>query len=421
MPDTPPTEHRPGHSPRGGIARPAVVYALLFGGVGAYFPYLSIYLQSTGLDIGMVGALIGLHAAVSLVAAPAWGALADGIGDVRGPILAAGILATIAAILLAVVAGPLAVAATIAFLAAATAGTTPMVDSRAVRMAGQRDRFGRARAWGSAAFVAVAIPAGVLIGRTGPQGMFLIYAPLLFATGLMGWLLLRLPDADRDSPGGRDARRGIGRVAGLALAGLAPATILGVLRQPRLGMFFVAMTVIWIAHATLMGFVSLRIVALGGDPTIVGATWSVGAILEVPLMLAFPAFVRRFGAERLIVVGALAFALRAIFIAVAPTPELILVASAFGGIGFSFVYLGAVVWVASSVRRDVQATAQGIFSGTSVSIGAILGSVVGGAIGGALGLPALFAIAAAGFVVGAVLVWLALAGGASRPSAIGSQ
>ena len=411
QPPSPPPDSAPGPRPApppGGLVRPAIVYETLFGAVGAFVPYIAIYLSSTGLDLGTVGALIALHAAVSLVAAPSWGALADGIGDVRGPVLAAGLLAALAAGLLAIAVAPPALALGMILLAAASAGIIPLVDSRAVRMAGQRDRFGRARAWGSAAFVLVAVGTGVLIGRTGPAGMFLLYAPLLAVTGVTAWALLRLPEERLGGGGGRRRGPALRRVAGMALTGLSPATILGVLRQPRLGVFFLAATVIWTSHAALQGFVSLRVVALGGDATIVAATWSLGALVEVPLMLAFPGLARRLGPERLIVVGAFAFGLRALLTALVPSAELIVAAALFGGVGFAFVYLGTVSWVAGSVRREVQATAQGIFSGTSVSIGAIGGSILGGAIGGRLGLPALFLIAAVGYATGAVLVWIAI-------------
>ena len=413
-PAEPPRSTEP---PRGSIAGPAIVYALLFGGVGAYVPYIAIYIRSTGLDLGSVGALIALFAAVSLVAAPSWGALADGIGDVRGPILAAAVASLVAAVLLALAAGPLTVVLAIGFLAASSAGTIPMVDSGSIRMmAGRRERFGRARAWGSAAFVVIAVLTGVLVGRLGPPGMFVLYCPLLIATGVAGWWLLRVP-RDAATIGGPPRRApSFGRVAGMALAGLSPSTILGVLRRPRLGMFFSASIVIWLSHAALQGFVSLRVVALGGDATMVGATWSLGALVEVPLMLAFPTLARRFGAERLVVVGALGFAVRAALTAVVPTPELVVAAAAFGGVGFAFVYVGTVTWVAASVPRQVQATAQGIFSGTAVSIGAIGGSIVGGAIGGALGLPALFALSAAGYAAGALMVILATRAGDRQPA-----
>jgi MFS family permease len=185
--------------------------------------------------------------------------------------------------------------------------------------------------------------------------------------------------------------------------------ILGVLRLPRVGLFFVASVAIWSSQAALQGFVSLRVAALGGDATMIAAVWSLGALLEVPLMLAFPRLARAVGAERLIMIGAFAFGLRALGTALATSPEQIVAVSAFGGFGFAFVYVGTVTWVAAAVPHRVLATAQGIVTGTSFSIGAIAGSVLGGALGGALGLQALFGAAAAGFALGGVLVWAAIA------------
>ena len=89
-------------------------------------------------------------------------------------------------------------------------------------------------------------------------------------------------------------------------------------------------------------------------------------------------------------------------------PVLIALASTFGGIGFAFFYVGTVVWVSSAVPPHAQATAQGIFTGTANNVGVIVGSIVGGAIGAAFGLPVLFGLAAAGYGVGAALVWLGI-------------
>jgi PPP family 3-phenylpropionic acid transporter len=389
------------------VVRPAIVYALLFGAVGAYIPYLSVYLNSKGLDLGTVGALIALQATVSLVAAPTWGAIADRRGDVRGPILVATLLAAGAAVLFAVVSGPLLLAASIVLLAAGAAGIIPMVDSRAVRLVGQRDRFGRARAWGSAAFIVIVVASGAAIGRFGPVGMFALYGPMLVATGLAAFVLLRLPEdglagVDR-SAGTRSRGRGAA-----ALSAFSLTTIVGAIRQPVIGLFFVASIVVWTAFATLQTFVSLRVIQLGGDATVVGATWSVGALTEIPLMLAFPNLARRFGAERLVLVGAVAFGLRAAGVALVSAPWLVVAVSPLGGIGFAFFYVGTVTWVAGALPREVQATAQGVFTGTAVSIGAIGGSIIGGLIGGALSLPVLFTVAAIGHAFGAVIVWQAI-------------
>ena len=308
--------------------------------------------------------------------------------------------------MLAIAAAPLTLALAIGLLAAAWAGITPMVDSRAVRIVGHRDRFGLARAWGSAAFILVAFAAGSAVSRFGPGGMFLLYSPLLAATGIAAWALL----GRRDGVVGSARRRGVdvGRAASLARQGLAPSTILGLLRLPRLGLFFVASVAIWSSSAALLGFISIRIAQLGGDATITAATWSVGPVVEIPLMLLFPRFARRIGAERLIVIGAFASGLRALGSGLASSPEQILAVAFIGGAGFAFTYVGTVTWLAGAVPRSVQATAQGIFTGTAVSIGAIAGSILGGAIGGAFGLPVLFLIAAAGYAVGGVLTWFAI-------------
>jgi PPP family 3-phenylpropionic acid transporter len=388
------------------VVRPAIVYALLFGAVAAYAPYIAVYLRSTGLELETVGLLIALQAAVSLVAAPIWGAIADRRGDVRGPILVASLVAAGAAVLIAVVTGPLLLAASIALLATGMAGIIPMVDSRAVRLVGQRERFGRARAWGSAAFIVIAIATGATIGRFGPAGMFALYGPLLVATGLAAFALLRLPGDDRSGRSPQTRLRGGGTRA--ALSAFSLSTIMAAVRQPIIGRFFVGSVIVWTAFATLQTFVSLRVIQLGGDATAVGATWSVGALVEIPLMFAFPNLARRFGAERLLIVGAIAFGLRAAAVALVSTPWLVVAVSPLAGVGFAFFYVGTVTWVAGALPRGVQATAQGIFTGTAVSIGAIGGAILGGLIAGGLSLPALFVVAAVGHGIGAIVVWQAI-------------
>ncbi|HEY7969658.1 MAG TPA: MFS transporter [Candidatus Limnocylindrales bacterium] len=407
----------PATSPAAGsVLRPAIVHALLFGSLGAYMPYITLYLGSRGLDLQVIGLLVGWFAVVGLFAAPTWGAIADHAGDVRGPVLVATTLATGAVLLLAVSADVLTLAVSMGLLAAMTAGLAPMVDSRAVRLVGKRERFGQSRAWGSAAFVVVAFAAGAAIERFGPSGMFLVNAPLLLATGIGTWFLFRSAVVDEPR---RTGSAGIGRAARAALRGIAPSSIASILARPRFGPLFVALLAIWSSNAALLGFLSIRIVALGGDPTAVAATWSVAALVELPLMMGFPRLAGRIGAERLIVIGGFAFAGRAFASSLAVEPWQIVAASALGGFGYAFVYVGAVTWIAGAVPRSAQATAQGIFTGTTSNVGAIAGSVIGGAIAAALGIPFLFALAGLGYALGGVLAWRALVrrGGAAQPAA----
>ena len=121
-------------------------------------------------------------------------------------------------------------------------------------------------------------------------------------------------------------------------------------------------------------------------------------------MLAFPLLVRRVGAERLLVLGGLAFAVRAGLWALTSDPLLFVVIAPLGGIGFALFYVGTVTYVSRAVPPSVQATAQGLFSGTAFSIGSILGAVVGGQLAAALTIPGMFAVSAAVTAAGAAIV-----------------
>jgi MFS family permease len=227
--------------------------------------------------------------------------------------------------------------------------------------------------------------------------MFLLYVPLLALVAIASFGLL----------GGGPRPRRTERALGPG-AGFSAAAIRGVLRQRRLGLFFIGSVLLWMSNAAITTFLSIHVVALGADTQIVGLVWAAGAVIEVPLMFAFPAVSRRFGVERLVAIGAMAMALRALGFALAGAPAVVLAVAPLGGIGFALFYVGTVTVVARSVPREVQATAQGIFTGTTFSLGSILGSVLGGLVAGFVSLPVLFGLAAASATVATLVVWWAI-------------
>jgi MFS transporter, PPP family, 3-phenylpropionic acid transporter len=375
------------------IVRPAVVYFLLFGAVAAYFPYIAVYFRSIGLDLPAIGLLAALNAGVAVVAAPAWGALVDRTRDVRGPLLVAGLWSAAAGIWLAVTREPLLVGIAVVTLAAGSAGLGPMLDSRTIQIVGKnRDRYGRARAFGSLAFTIGALGVGILIGQTGPQGMFLVYVPGLFLTGVVAYVLLGSPDRGTGPTG---------RFTASFASGLSD-----LVRDPTLLLFFIGSVLLWIAVSAVHTFLSVHLVQLGASSALVGLVWTPGALVEVPLMLAFPLLVRRIGSERLLVLGGLAFAVRAGLWALTSDPLLFVAIAPLGGIGFALFYVGTVTYVSRAVPPSVQATAQGLFSGTAFSIGSILGAILGGQVAAAITIPGLFAVAAAVTAAGAgIVLW----------------
>jgi len=289
-----------------------------------------------------------------------------------------------------------------AALAAGTAGLAPMLDSRTVAILGaDRDRFGRARAWGSAAFIVGALAVGQLIDRLGTEALVLVWVPALAITGIAAYVLLR------GGPQRSRAARALG----------SGSALLAMLRSRELGTFCVVSVALWTAVAAVMTFASIHLVALGGDGAMVGALWALGALIEVPLMFTFPVLVRRTGPEPLVVIGAVAYALRALGWALAPSPIVLVALAPVGGVGFAFVYVGTVMVIARRVPASSQATAQGLFSGTTFSLGSIIGAVLGGQLAQATSIPALFVVSAAIALASALGIWLAIGRGSVRRTA----
>jgi MFS transporter, PPP family, 3-phenylpropionic acid transporter len=370
-------------------------YAALFGAVGASFPYLPVFYQSRGLDLAAIGLMTALGAAVGLLAAPVWGALADRYAGSSIVIPIAALTAGAGAIGLAVVDGVGAMAVALAVMAGAFAGIAPTLDARALETVGSdRNRYGRLRAWGSASFIVVVVITGALIQRVGPPIVFGLYVAMLLVLAVVS-LPLR---GDRSGP----------RLPRLNAIGV-------VLRHRPVARFLPAVLLVWSSSMAINWYFSIHLLELGAPGELVGSAWAIGALVEIPIMAAYPWLGARVGGERLIVIGALAFALRALMLILVSDPLLAASTMMLHGIGFALVLVGGVTFVSRHAPEATAATAQGILSATVFSLALIIGPSIGSWVADQFGISALFGMALAGSVVGIPLLWLATHGLPAEP------
>jgi MFS transporter, PPP family, 3-phenylpropionic acid transporter len=365
-------------------------YATLFGAIGASFPYLPVYYRSVGLSLGEIGLLGSLAAAVGLVGAPLWGTLADRHPTSRLVLPAAATLAALSALALALARQPIAIAAAVIATSVALAGVTPILDARALdTVRGDHDRYGRLRVWGSIGFVVIVWVTGFLIERAGIAGLFAVYVPLLVLTAIVA---LQLRGAVRTVPP-------LPRLSGIGL----------VLRQPALRTFLLAAFGVWSASMAINAFLSIHLLAIGAPGELVGSAWALGAMVEVPIMWAYPALAARFGSRRLLVTGATAFALRAIALPLLAHPVPAALTMLLHGVGFGLLLVGGVTHVSRHAPAGASATAQGILTAVVFSLSMIVGPGLGGLVAGAWGLPAMFGISAAVGLAAIVLMGFSVA------------
>ncbi|HEX5578506.1 MAG TPA: MFS transporter, partial [Candidatus Limnocylindria bacterium] len=318
-----------------------------------------------------------LSAGAAAVAAPLWGATADRLRSSRVVMPAAAIGAAVSATVVSLVQPVLPLIIAVAALAAFMAGVAPILDARALEVAGgDRNRYSLLRVWGSASFIGSVLLVGWLIDQTRITAMFAVLAAALLATGVIG-LAFR----------GRAAT-----VAALPhLAGIG-----AVIRSPLLGPFLLAILLVWSSNMAINAFFSIHLVEIGADGALVGAAWAIGAVVEVPVMLGYPWLGGRLGVERLLLVGAAIFLVRALAVLLLQDPLLATATMGLHGIGFALALVGGVVYVSRHAPPGAEATAQGVLGATVFGVAAIVGPGVGGLLAGWLGLEGMFLVATTG-------------------------
>jgi MFS transporter, PPP family, 3-phenylpropionic acid transporter len=371
------------------LYRAATIYIILFAAVAAWAPFLSRYYLGLGIDLPAIGLLAAFTSLVALLSAPVWGAISDHAPNSRLLIPVAAAIGASGAVMMRF-AGP----SPLLVVGAATwslgmAGTGPMLDVRVLSLVGaDRSRYGWIRACGSASFIVFAPLIGLLVNSQGLASIFLIVVPSILVAGLASVTLPARPASVR-AP---SLRR-------------APGTVL---RHRPILLFLIGASVAWLAMSSQNAYFSIYLGQLGARDDVIGWTWAIAALLEVPVMLGFPRLARRFGVERLIVAGAVITAIRQLANVAFTAPALLLACSIIQGVGFGLLLIGGVTFVSLQAPKGTAATAQGIFQGMTVNLAAIVGSGLGGQFAGLLGIRGLYAVSAGLGWVAIVLIALAV-------------
>jgi MFS transporter, PPP family, 3-phenylpropionic acid transporter len=366
-------------------ARARLVYVALFAAVGAAAPYLVLYYQGVGLSLGQIGLVVGFGSVVALASGPAWGLLSDRRSGSPRVLAAAAACALLGTAGLALAHDLASVLASVGLYAAGFYGLSPIIDARALEVSGaERTGYGPLRAWGSLAYVISAAGTGLAVDRWGVAAPLVILAISLAVTALVGSTI--------GPP--KDLVLGIGDGQRLRTTLLTPA----------LGVFLVGAFLTFTALSGVQSFLSLRFAELGAPAATIGLAAGVGAAVEVPVMLRFPALIGRFGPEPLVVLGAAIFALRAFVNAATADPAILVLMGAIGGVGYACFVVGGVTYVSRHAPARLAATAQGSFTGLAMGLGQVVAGFAGGALAGSLGLTGLFLVSGVVAVLGSIVL-----------------
>ena len=242
--------------------------------------------------------------------------------------------------------------------------------------------FGVARGVGSASCALIAFVVGHLIEQLQSD----IIMPLtigLSACAIAAVLLMPRPDR-------LCAQYGLRRQERAAEKKSIPAILRG---NPVLVLVLATTVLACLPHALMTSFLIRSIESVGGTSADLGTCSLLTAAFEIPTMLLGAKLLKRFGAEKLLVVSYLGFALKSLALALAPSVGFILASSVLSLVAMGLYGVSSVYFVNSIVKQDEVVRGQSLLSlcGTS-GLAAVLGALLGGILMDALGISALFLI-----------------------------
>ncbi len=383
----------------------------------ALSPFLAVIMSSRGMDPPAIGLVSGLAASCLIVAIAFWGHLGDRVLGRRLTLQ----VCTLVAIGVAIGIGlplPLLVlpVLTIAFTCSQGA-LLALTDAVVLSALRNPDReYGRIRLMGSISFGCSIILVGFICDRLGYSVASLLY--VLFAVGLIAATVGVNPRAAQDEAFDErpDPAAGLVETRTEQLGSSnRPRARLGSVGQafriqPRLLPVLATVAVTGTAVTVSGGMLTLRIVALGGQPSDVATSFGVSALCEIPGMLLAATVASRIGLKGLYCLGALGFCAAFASWSVLTSPTAIVATRAVTGLSFASMTIATVLTMAQLLPNQLQATGQALLQGTLAGLASVVGNVLGGFVYGGLGPPLLFLLCAATCATGGLIALVTFPG-----------
>jgi PPP family 3-phenylpropionic acid transporter len=320
-----------------------------------------------------------------VLAVPAAARIADRRGALRAVLIAGSCGAAAGYALLGGADGLIAILAAFALTSVLATPGIPLADAYALKGLGLRGiAYGPVRLWGSAAFIAANLGAGLASGYIAPTGYIWLIVAASAGTAAAAFALAPLwPGGLPERPEPRRQRR------------LLPPT--------RFLTVAAAASLVQASHAVYYGFSTLQWTALGLGGTTIGALWALGVVAEIVLFAFSARLPAAIGPGALLALGAGGAAVRWTAMACDPPLAVLLLVQALHGLSFGASFLGAVQFLARAAPEGEAATTQADLSTVQ---GIVMAAATGlsGMLYGRFGSLAYLAMAACAVLGGLIVI-----------------
>ena len=372
----------------------ALFYGALFIIYGTNVPFMPVWLDWCGLTAAEISAVMAAPLFLRVFVTPAVAVAADREGAHRIYLIGLAWLGLAFVLALAQTRSfwPILLFAVPLMVCFST--LVPLIETLAVQ--GMRSRgldYGRMRLWGSLSFVAASFAGGIVITQFGGGAGVWLVAVGCGATVIAAQAL---PKQEK-SVFRTDVAVPIWKAA-------EPRELLA---QREFQLFLIAAGLVQAAHATFLTFATLLWQKQGISATWSGGLWAIGVAAEVLLFSISGRVVEKFGAVRLIAIGAAVSIVRWVALAMEPSVAVLVPLQVLHGVTYGASHIGAIHFIHDAIPRDKSGSAQALYATVASGIAMGCATLIAGwvyADAGSLSYLAMAAIAAVSLMAALRLV-----------------
>lgn len=223
--------------------------------------------------------------------------------------------------------------------------------------------FGASRGCGSIAYAIVSLLIGAILARFSPEWILPI-SLLLFGALLLTLIFFRYP-LPPQSAGQRDVPQAISNLALLH-------------RYPAYSLMLLSCCLLHAAHTPSTVYMIHIVGRAGGDESTMGTALFLSGIVELPALLLFSRFRRKFSLPTLLCLCAGGFFLRSTLFFLAKSTWMVFLAAGMQWLSYGIYIPASVYYVTESVDSANQVKGQALLQLASSGIGSAFGSLICG-------------------------------------------
>ena len=358
-----------------------IQYFLYFGAMGVFLPYFNLYCLDIGFTGFQIGSLSAVRAVVLILFSIFWGLLADRRGLRRPIFILCSVVSTaLWALFLFTTDFRFMLVITIVY-GAFYAPIISFLEAFAMDVLGKtKRRYGRTRAWGSVAFIAVVIVVGKMIDRYDVGIVIALVLAISTLQAMASATIPRIGSRRPDQP--HDAVR---------------------LFSGNTVVFLLCAFLMLVSHGAYYGFFSIHLAQLGHGGSFIGICWALASTAEVAVMINSHRLFARFSFERVLAVSFAVAALRWGLLYVAESAVVILASQLLHAITYGAFHMAGILYMDQLAPTSDKTLGQALNNAVTYGLGLTVGFFVSGALYETGNSAVLFLFSAATALAGGIL------------------